>query len=116
MEYEEDEELRELLAKKRAALEKILSEQREREERMRAELEREAILRTILTEDARERLARLKLARPEFVRMIEDRLIMLAQSGRITEPINDEQLKEMLRRIAAKKRESEIIFKRKGGV
>lgn len=114
--YDEDEELKKLLAKRRMELERALAEQRQKEEKMKIEAEREAILRSILTEEARERLARLKLARPELVKVIEDQLIMLAQSGRLSEPLDDEQLKEILRRMSARKREGEIIFKRKGGV
>jgi len=116
MSYEEDEELRKLLAKRKMELERALAQQREKEERMKIEAEREAILRSILTEEARERLARLKLARPEFVKTIEDQLIMLAQTGRLREPLDDDQLKEILRRMASRRKEGEIVFKRKGGV
>ncbi len=116
MSYDEDEELKKLLAKRRMELERALAQQREKEEKMKMEAEREAILRSILTEAARERLARLKLARPEFVKIIEDQLIMLAQTGRLKEPLDDEQLKEILRRMSSRRREGEIVFKRKGGV
>ena len=112
-EIEEDEELIELLMKKRAELERALAERREKEEAIRAEIEREAVLRSILTDDARERLARLKLARPEFARMLEDQLIMLAQNGRIPIPLDDEKLKEILRRLSARRQRGEIIIKRK---
>lgn len=116
MSYEEDEELRKLLAKRRMELERELAQQKEKEERMRIEAEREVILRSILTEEARERLARLKLARPKLVRAIEDQLIMLAQTNRLKEPIDDDQLKEILRRMYSRRREGEIVFKRKRGV
>lgn len=115
---EEDEELKALLAKKRAELERLLkSEEEERARAIQEEIARETILRSILTEEARERLARIKLARPDFARAIEDQLILLARSGRITEPITDEQLKEMLKRLtSSRRRGGEILFKRKGGV
>lgn len=113
--YEEDEELKKLLEKRRAEFERLARE-REKEEAMRAEMEREALLRSILTEEARERLARLKLARPDFVKAIENQLIYLAQTGRISYPIDDEQLKDLLRRLSSKKKEGDIIIKRKGGV
>ena len=117
MEYEEDEELKALLAKRKEELARVLMRQREaEEERLRREMEREAILRTILTENARERLARIRLARPEFAKVLEDQLILLAQSGRISIPINDEQLKEILRRLHGRKKGGEIVFKRKGEV
>lgn len=116
MSYDEDEELKKLLARRKAELEHALVQQREKEEKMKMEAEREAILRSILTEEARERLARLKLARPELVKVIEDQLIMLAQTGKLREPLDDDQLKEILRRMSSRRKEGEIVFKRKGGV
>ncbi len=111
---EEDEELKALLAKKRAELERMIAAEKAREEQLRAELEREEILRHILTEEARERLSRLRLARPDFVRALEDQLIALAQAGRIKIPINDDELKEILRRLSSRRREGGITIKRKG--
>ncbi|MCJ7696872.1 MAG: DNA-binding protein, partial [Thermoplasmata archaeon] len=58
--------------------------------------QRKLILRAILTDDARERLGRIKAARPEMAENLENQLIMLAQSGRLKNKINDEQLRELL--------------------
>jgi len=114
---DEEEELNALLAKRRAELEKLLRRQEEERERAaQEEMARETILRSILTDEARERLARIKLARPEFARIIEDQLILLARSGRITEPITDDQLKEFLKKLTSRRREGAITFKRKGGL
>ena len=41
---------------------------------------------------------------------------MLAQTGKLREPIDDDQLKEILRRMSSRRKEGEIVFKRKGGV
>ncbi|MCD6491511.1 MAG: DNA-binding protein [Candidatus Njordarchaeum guaymaensis] len=120
MSYDEDEELKELLEKRRKALEAAARGQNleAKKEQERIALEREYILRSILTEEARERLVRLKLARPKFATMIEDQLILLARSGRLAEQITDEQLKEILRRFLKSRRNKSgnIIIKRKGGI
>jgi len=70
--------------------------------------QKKMILRTILTDSARERLGRIKIARPEVVESIENQLIMLAQSGKLKNKINDEQLRMLLSRIIPKKKDITI--------
>jgi programmed cell death protein 5 len=70
------------------------------------------ILRAILTDDARERLGRIKVARPEMAENLENQLIMLAQSGRLKNKINDEQFRELLSKLLPKKRD--ITIRRRG--
>jgi len=74
--------------------------------------QKKLILRTILTDDARERLGRIKAARPEMAENLENQLIMLAQSGRLKNKINDEQLRELLSKMLPKKRD--ITIRRRG--
>lgn len=83
------------------------------QEQMRRELEaqkRQAMLQ-ILTPEARGRLANLRLTKPEFVDQIELQLIQLAQMGRVKSKITDEQLKELLKKLAGQKREINITWK-----
>lgn len=83
------------------------------QEQMRRELEaqkRQAMLQ-ILTPEARSRLANLRLTKPEFVDQIELQLIQLAQMGRVKSKITDEQLKELLRKLAGQKRDINITWK-----
>lgn len=72
------------------------------------EAQRANILRGILTPQARERLGRLKMAYPDITNQVEDRIIMLAQSGRLNAMIDDQTLKEILARLVPSKREIKI--------
>ncbi len=74
--------------------------------------QKKLILRAILMDDARERLGRIKAARPELAENLENQLIMLAQSGRLKNKINDEQLRDLLSKILPKKRD--ITIRRRG--
>jgi len=72
------------------------------------EEKKKAILRSILTPKAKERLGNIKVARPEMAESIENQLITLAQSGRLKNKINDEQLRLLLSKIIPKKRDIKI--------
>ncbi len=111
-----DDELEELRKKRLKEIEnQISAEDIHDQEDTRAkeyEAQKQAILRQILTNEARERLGRIRMARPEVVNAIESQLIALAQSGRLRNKINDAQLRELLSRAMPKKRETTI--KRRG--
>ncbi|MCR8472536.1 MAG: DNA-binding protein [Crenarchaeota archaeon] len=95
----EDEELESLMLRRRQQLEQEMRRKAAEERRVQAELQRESILRQILSSEARERLTRLKMVRPQFARVVEDHLIALAQAGRIQSIITDDQLKEILKQL-----------------
>ena len=77
-------------------------------ERQRRESERAEILRRILTPDARERLGRIRLAKPDVANAVEQQLIALAASGRIQRAVDDPTLRALLERIAPDRREIKI--------
>jgi len=113
MEADELEEIRrrklmELQAQREKELEEL---QRQQEMQKQIEAQKKAILRTILEPEAKERLARVKLAYPEIAEAVENQLVYLAQSGRLSTKISDEMMKEILRRAMPKKREPKIIRK-----
>ena len=108
-----DEELENLKKKRiqelqqQASLQENLEEQ-EAAQQKQFEEQKKMILRAILTTQARERLGRIKVARPEIVESIENQLIMAAQSGQLKNKINDEQLRMLLSKAIPKKRDIKI--------
>jgi programmed cell death protein 5 len=107
-----DEELENLRKKRLKDLQQQAAIQDSIEEqvlqRQEFEEQKKMVLRAILDTTARERLARIKIARPEMAESIENQLIMLAQGGKLKNKINDEQLRMLLARILPKKRDINI--------
>jgi programmed cell death protein 5 len=107
-----DEELEKLKKKKLQELQQqaILQESMDEQDRQKEEFEeqKKAILRNILTNDARERLGRIKIARPDLAENLENQLIMLVQNNQLKNKINDEQLRLILSKIIPKKRDFKI--------
>ncbi|RMF90959.1 MAG: DNA-binding protein [Methanobacteriota archaeon] len=84
------------------------AEQAQKEQLAQAQAQIKALLTQLLTPEARERLARIKMARPEYATQVELLLIQLAQAGQIKGKITDEQLKALLARIARPKKDFKI--------
>jgi len=110
-----DDEVEDIRKKKMLELQQQINSQSSLEEesrKKRFDEQKKAVLRQILTTEARERLGRIKVARPDVAENIENQLIMFAQSGQLKNKINDEQLRELLSKIIPKKRD--IKIKRRG--
>ena len=104
-----DDELEELRRRKLLALQqKFSEEQRQAQMEQQLELQKQTLLRKILTPEARQRLANLKMVRPEFTEQLELQLIQLAQQGKLPIPLKDEQLKQILIQLQSQKRETKI--------
>jgi programmed cell death protein 5 len=105
----EDAELDELRRRKMADLQRQQEVQAmAQEQQHHVDQQRQAIMRQILTPQARDRMANLRMAYPDIARLVEDQLIGLVQAGRIQQQVDDNTLKEILRRVAPKKREIKI--------
>ncbi|GAB6946280.1 DNA-binding protein [Vulcanisaeta sp. JCM 16161] len=91
-----EDELEAIRQRKLQELQKQIEEERKKQE---LAAQRRAVLRVILTPEARERLDNLRVVKPELVEALEQQLIALAQSGRIKVPITDEDLKKILETI-----------------
>ena len=69
---------------------------------------REGMLRMLLTSDARERLTNIRMVKPDVSKIIEDNIIRLASAGKLSPPITDEYIKQLLLSIQKPKREFKI--------
>ena len=108
----DDSELERIRARKLQEMQQqALDEQRQEQMKEEVEAQKRSILSQIMTDEARQRLANIKMVRPEFAESIELQLIQLAQSGRLSEKISDEQLKQILKQITGRKREGKITFR-----
>lgn len=104
-----DEELEGLRRKKLSALQRQMAEeQRNVQMDQQLEQQKQALLRNFLTPEARQRLANLKMVKPEFTDQLELQLIQLAQQGKTPIPLSDEQLKKILVQLQIRKREPTI--------
>lgn len=88
-------------------------QQMQQEEQMRQQYEeqKKQALRQILTPEARQRLANLRLTKPEHVNALELQLIQLAEARQIQIPVSDATLKQILRQMTGQKREIHITRK-----
>ncbi|KAI9927977.1 hypothetical protein ASPWEDRAFT_173626 [Aspergillus wentii DTO 134E9] len=81
---------------------------------------RSSILNQILEPAAADRLGRIRLVKESRAVDMENRLIMLAQTGQLRQKVTEEQLKDLLNAVAENQRKDEeehkiVITRRKGG-
>lgn len=93
------------------AQQQAMAQAQQHEAQAQFEAQKKQILGQIMTPEARQRLANLKLTKPELVNQIELQLIQSAQAGSLRGKVTDEQLKVLLRQIAGQKREIKITRK-----
>jgi programmed cell death protein 5 len=104
-----EKELDEMRRRRLLELRRRLAQEQEKAQRVeQIEMQKQALLRRILTADARSRLTNLKIVKAEFANQLELQLIQLAQQGRVDLPITDEQLKEILIRLQSQRRDIKI--------
>ena len=105
-----DEELDEIRRKKLSALQQraTADDQKESQAEQEYQAQKEALLKQILSPEARQRLTNLKMIKPEFTEQLELQLIQLAQTGKIPIPLSDAQLKQILIQLQSRKRETTI--------
>jgi programmed cell death protein 5 len=104
-----DEELEELRRRKLLAMQQRMNdEQKQTQADRQLEAQKQALLRQILSPEARQRLTNLKMVKPEFTEQLELQLIQLAQAGKLPMPLSDAQLKQILIQLQSRKRETTI--------
>lgn len=109
-----DEELERLRQKR---LLELQAQQQQAEEiqraRQDAEAQKEALMRRILTPEARQRLTNIKMVRPDYAQQLELQLIQVAQSRRVRLPITDDMLKKLLAQVQAQQERRDIRIRRR---
>ncbi|KAK0717056.1 PDCD5-related protein [Lasiosphaeria miniovina] len=86
------------------------------QQRQQAEAEaRQSMLNQILQPEAADRLGRIRLVKEQRATEVENRLIMLAQSGQLRAKVTEDQLKELLNAVADNKEEEKIVVSRRKG-
>ena len=104
-----DEELDEIRRRKLLAMQQRMgNEQKQTQAEQQLEAQKQALLRQILSPEARQRLTNLNMVKPEFTEQLELQLIQLAQTGKLPIPISDAQLKQILIQLQSRKRETTI--------
>jgi programmed cell death protein 5 len=102
---------------KQQRLLELQAQQQQQEQLQNAQQESEAkkqsLMRQILTPEARQRLANIKIVRPEFAQQLEMQLIQVAQSGRVQLPVSDEMLKRLLTQLMAQQTKRDIKITRR---
>jgi programmed cell death protein 5 len=113
--YDQDAELAELRRRRVQQIQDMQAPQgpnpyaqAQQAEMERRESERSEMLRRLLTPEARERLGRIRLAKPDVAQAVEQQVISLAASGRLQRQIDDATLRALLERIMPEKREIKI--------
>ncbi|KAJ1675355.1 hypothetical protein EV182_001434 [Spiromyces aspiralis] len=73
------------------------------------------LLSRILEQDARERLGRIAIVKPEKASAVESMLINMARSGRLRGKVSEDDLIGLLERINDEtQKQTRIVFNRKG--
>lgn len=76
-----------------------------------AEAALEAALQQILTPEARERLTRIRMSRPELADVVSRQLVAAAQQGRLPGRIGDDELRRLLSQLQPASRDINITRK-----
>ena len=104
-----DDELEAIRKRKLLSMQsRVSDEQRQAQAEDKIEAQKQALLKQILSPEARQRLNNLKMVRADFAEQIELQLIQMAQMGKLPIPLSDVQLKQILVQLQTRKRETKI--------
>ncbi len=104
-----DDELENLRRRRLSELQQqATGDQNQSQVKKQIDAQKDALLRQMLSPEARQRLTNLKMIKPEFTDQIELQLIQLAQAGKLPIPLPDAQLKQILIQLQSRKRETKI--------
>ncbi|MCL1970887.1 MAG: DNA-binding protein [Candidatus Bathyarchaeota archaeon] len=104
-----DDELESIRKRKLLSMQnRVSDEQRQTQAEEKIEAQKQALLKQILSPEARQRLNNLKMVKVDFTEQIELQLIQMAQMGKLPIPLSDAQLKQILLQLQSRKREIKI--------
>ncbi len=83
----------------------------EEAQRAQAEAALEGLLQKILDPEARERLTRIRMSRPQLADQVSAQLVALARSGRLDRRLGDEDLRAILAQMQPASRDINITRK-----
>ncbi len=111
--YNDDDELEEIKQRRLLELRKRLEEEQRRKKiEEEQEAQKLAILRAIMEPEALDRLNNLKLVKPDLANIAEETIIRLVQMGRLSTPVTDDIVKNILIELDNRSRkEYEFKFK-----
>lgn len=95
-----------------------LEQQQAQEEQQREAAERRTMmLARVLSSEARERLARIALVKPDKAKGVEDVILRSAQYGQITEKVSEERLIQLLEQINEQtQKNTKVVIQRRRNV
>ncbi|CAA2967668.1 DNA-binding protein DDB_G0278111-like [Olea europaea var. sylvestris] len=110
--------MQELMAQRGMGSQQNSEQQKAQEEAKReAEEQRQMMLSQILTSEARARVARIALVKPEKARGVEDVILRGARVGQITEKVSEERLISLLEQINTQTtKETKVTIQRRRSV
>jgi len=76
--------------------------------REQAEAQQEAMLKQYLTDGARQRLNAVEMSKPDFAEKAKKQILALAQSGRIQDRIDEEQMRDLLKELQPESKSFDI--------
>ncbi|KAK1941004.1 Programmed cell death protein 5 [Phytophthora citrophthora] len=76
---------------------------------------RQSMMQQVMLPDARERLARIAIVKPEKARAIEDMVIQMAQRGQLAAKIDEDKLIDLLNQVGVteEKQRTKVTMKRR---
>lgn len=99
------------LQRRQAELEGTDAEAQAAADREAQESAVERVLQQIMDPEARERLTRIRMSRPDFAEQVTRQLVALAQSGRVARRISDDDLRQILAQLTPQQRDINITRK-----
>lgn len=80
----------------------------ERKREAEAQAMRQKVLTVLLDASARQRLANVRMVKPELANAVENYLVNAASSGRLNRALSDDELKQILLSIQSPKKDFKI--------